>query len=437
MADHPAGPPANAAGVLGEEQPGPGRGRRVTVSVNGGTRFMDALRDPGLRRFSSGTLAWGTGHQMITVAQGFVLFDMTGSTLWLAWLGAAVGVPNFLLALVGGVLSDRYPRKLLLMTGATITGVPAAAIAILYATGSLQPWHILIAGSAQGASLALDWTSRLSLIPSIVPRRVLVSAISLDQSVFNLARVAGPLIAGGALASLGPSAAYGAAAGLLAAAFLIYATFKPVGARLRRAHTPVLAGLSETFRLLRSNRIIGLNVVFTSVNAMLLGGFVFLLPAFAREIIGTGELGLGLLFAATGTGAFLGALLVAWKGGTIPAGRALLISNLLFAGSAVAFSQSDRLWQGALAAFAFGAFNAIHVSLGVSAIQVNVAEHIRGRVIGAYELAWSSFPLGGLIVGAIAAGVGLSWSIVTAAAAVALFTAAVFVFSPSVRNLRL
>jgi MFS family permease len=432
MTDKPAARPTDA--VIRRD--GPDEPAGAAPAARRG-RFISTLREPGLRRFSSGTIAWGTAHQMVTVSQGYVLYQMTESTLWLAALGAAVGVPNMAAAIIGGVLSDRFQRKHLLMAGSAIVAFPMLTIAILYSLELLQPWHLLLAGVAQGVSLALDWISRLSLLPSMVSRRVIVSAIALDQSAFNAARVAGPLGAGAILGAAGPGASYAVIAGLFATAVLIYTTFRPIREQDTKTHGRVISELAEAARLLRSESILGLNVLFTAINAMMLGGFVYLIPAYADRVFDTNETGVGLIFAATGTGAFLGALSLAWRGGMDSAGKGLLASNLLFAGAAVLYTLTGDVWTASGAAFLFGYFNAIHVSLGVSAIQVNVPEQIRGRVLGAYELAWSSFPLGGLVLGALASGVGLKAAVMIAAAAVALITVSVFLASGRMRSLKL
>lgn len=406
-------------------------------------RFADALRDPGLRRFSTGTLAWGMGHQMITASQGFVLLELTDDRIWLAWLSAAVGFPNLIAAVIGGVLSDRLQRRTLLMLGASIVALPMLAIAMLYATDQLEPWHILVAGSAQGVSLALDWVSRLSLLPTVVPRRIMVSALSIDQATFNASRVIGPLIAAAVLASsAGPSGSYGVIAALFGTAILVYMTFKRQpdtgnGHSEKIGFGSAFRELKEAGVALRADSILSLNVLFTAVNAMMLGGFVFLIPAFVKEIFESGEFGLGLIFATTGTGAFAGALMVATRGGIEAAGRGLVVSDLLFAGSAALFALSGNTFIAAAIAFFFGLFNAYHVALGISTIQVNVPDRLRGRVTGAYEIAWASFPLGGLILVSIAEFAGLRGAIAIAGGAVATLTVAVFVLSPRMRALTL
>lgn len=396
-----------------------------------------ALRVPGLQRFVASTLLWGSGHQLVTVSQSFLLFDLTGSTLYLAALGAAVGIPNVIVAVIGGFLADRIERKHLLIAGSLIAGTPMLIVAILKATDHLEPWHLLVAGSAQGISLAIDWTSRLSLLPSLVPRGTLVRAVSMDQTVFNAARVVGPLLGGAVLAAFGPATAYGIIAGLFGAAIVVYTTFKPRAGAQRESHAPLWADFGEVVRLLRENSILRINLMFTAINALVLGGFVFLIAAFASEVFDTDERGLGFIFGSIGFGAFLGAASLAARGGIAAAGRSLIITNLLAAAAVAGYAISETLYLALPLAFVFGYFNAVHIALGVSAIQLNVPDHVRGRVIGAYEVAWSSFPLGGLVLGALATGLSLKTAVLIGAAAMAAFTVATWTFSESFRNLRM
>ena len=123
----------------------------VDVNPSNGTKqrevgFLDSLRNSALQRFVSATLFWGTGHQLINVAQGYLLFELTGSTLWLAALGAAVGIPNVIVGVMAGVLADRVPRTRLLKIGSFIAGTPMLIIALLYSADVLEPWHLVVGG---------------------------------------------------------------------------------------------------------------------------------------------------------------------------------------------------------------------------------------------------------------------------------------------------
>jgi len=396
-----------------------------------------ALRNSPLRRFLSATLTWGTGHQLVNVVQGYLLFEITGSTLWLAALGTAIAIPNIIVGVAGGVLADRFPRVRLLKIGSVIAGVPMLIIAFLLSADMLEPWHIVVGGAFQGSGLAIDWISRLSLLPDVVPKKILVRAISLDQAMFSTARVAAPVTGGFLLGATGAGTAYFVIAGLFAVAFLVYLTFKPVIQEKPAKPAGIIQDLAEVVRVVRSNPILRLNLMFTTVNAMTLGGLVFILPAFAKEIFNTDERGLGFLFASIGIGAVAGAMTMSWTGGVKRAGPALLVSNLLFGGFVIVWANTSSLLLALPFALLLGYFNSVHVALGISVIQFNIPAEVRGRVIGAYEIAWSGFPLGGLASGSLAAIFGLRHALVILAIGLIVFTLVIALVSEKFRQSRI
>lgn len=396
--------------------------------------FFEALSNSSLQRFVSATLLWGTGHQLITLSQGYLLFEMTASTLWLAALGAAVAIPNVIVGVIGGVLADRVPQTRLLKFGAVVAGIPMLMIAILYVSGTLAAWHIVLAGMFQGAGLAVDWISRLSLLPDVVPRNILIRSISLDQSVFNGARVLGPVVGGLLLGVTGPGPTYAVIAGLFGLTYLVYTTFNPTKQTLIARSVGVLSDLKEVIQVIRERPILRVNLMFTWVNAMVLGGLVFMLPAFAKQVFLTDESGLGFLFASVGTGAVLGAITVSWTGGIQRAGLALLLTDLMFGGLIVIWAHSNGMPIALSLAFLIGYFNSVHVAFGIAVIQFNVPAEVRGRVIGAYEIAWSGFPMGGLASGSLAAFFGLSNALIVLAGSLIVFTIFIALVSDKFRQ---
>lgn len=395
---------------------------------------MGALVESEFRRYTLGTFIWGSAHQMITLAQGYTLFNLTHSTLYLAALGASVGVFQVLMPAVGGFLNDRMPRKRLLLAGSLAMAAAVAGVAAAYAAGALAPWHLLLAGSAQGAFLGLDWTTRQAMLPGVVSRPRLVGAVSVDLASFNLARIVAPLVGGAVLASSGGPALYGLIAGLFAVSVLVVMSLRPA-AVAREARPPLWADFKEAVLLLRSDQVLMANMLFTAVNALMLGGVVYLLPAFADQEFGAGERGLSGLFTALGAGAFAAAVWLSLSGGVRRAGRWLIASNLLFAAGTAVFAWSGQLAAAALAAVALGFFNSVHTTLGVAAIQLASPAAMRGRVFGVYEVAWGMFPLGGLVLGSLAAGIGLPASLAAWAALTAAFTLGVWWRAPKIRAL--
>lgn len=397
--------------------------------------LFGTLANSQLRRFLAATTLWGTGHQLMTVAQGFLLFELTDSTLWLAALGAAVGVPNIIVAILGGILADRIPRKRILMIGATVAGLPMLAISVLLAADALEPWHLLVGGAAQGSALALDWIARLSLLPDVVPKKIMVRSISIDQAAFNGARVIAPLVGGFVLASSGATATYGLIVGFFGLAIITYTTIKPHTEVSRGPHVGIVEDFKEVGRVLRSNVILRVNLMFTAVNALMLGGLVFIIPAFVKDVHGVGETGLGFLFAAVGLGAFAGAFTVFLTGGIRRSGIALLVTDVLFGALVIIWAFTTTMAMALPVAFLLGYFNAVHIALGIAVIQVNVPAEVRGRVIGAYELAWSGFPLGGLVSGSLAAIFGLEYSLTILATVLIVFTIVTTLVSQKFRNI--
>ena len=164
---------------------------------------------------------------------------------------------------------------------------------------------------------------------------------------------------------------------------------------------------------------------------------VFIIPAFAKEIFHVDEAGLGVLFAAVGTGAVVGAMTMSWTGGVRKAGTALLITDILFGGFVIVWAHTSSIAVALPFAFLLGFFNSVHVALGIAVIQFNVPAEVRGRVIGAYEIAWSGFPLGGLASGSLAAIFGLRNALTTLAVGLIVFTIVVGVVSTKFRQSRI
>src|SRR5438094_7504231 len=150
--------------------------------------------------------------QMGTVAIGFAAFDLTGSATVLGDVSLAQGVPMLLLSLVGGVVADRTSRRLVLIGTQTMLGVPAVAIAILAFTGHLAVWQLYVFGILQGTAFSFNMPARQAYIAELVGPALLRSAVTLNNTTMNFARIAGPSVAGALLAvpALGVGGVFGA-----------------------------------------------------------------------------------------------------------------------------------------------------------------------------------------------------------------------------------
>jgi MFS family permease len=387
------------------------------------------------RRFVTGTLLFGMAYQLLLLAQGYTLFQLTDSTAYLAALGAATGIPQVFTPLVAGLLNDRLPRRQLLMAGSAVMLAVTAVVAAIYGLGRLEPWHLLVAGVFHGGLLGVDWTSRQALLPAIVSRERLVSGVAIDLGVFNAARVVAPLTGGAVLAAWGGSPTYGLIAALFAVNVLIVTGLRNPSPVARSGRPAVLRDMREALAAAARNPVIGINLWFTAVNGILLGGIVYLMPAFAEVAVGTDERGLGWMFAALGAGALAGSAWLSVAGVARRAGMGLLVSNLAFAAAGGAFAFSSDLWAALALAVLASFFNMVHISIGAAAIQLSSNDELRGRVFGLYEVAWGAFPLGGLLLGSLATVFDVRIALAAGAAAVAAFTLLVLIAAPRIRAL--
>ena len=407
------------------------------VSKCSGGRFgFIVLSEPFFTRFACSTFAWGTAHQLVIIAQAFLLYELTNSTLYIALLGTAAGVPGILLPLLGGVLADRVERRYILLCGSFIAGSAVAALAVVDLIAEIQAWQILVTNVALGVGLGLDWTARQALLPSLVKRSHILSATSFDQSAFHATRIVAPAIGGVILSSLPDGTSYGIAALLFVINMVIISSL-PDSLQVSRTSKSMVSELKDGVRTVLGQQILGVILLFTVVQALLGGGYLLLAPSIAKETVDTGASGLGAILTASGVGAVIGATTIGWLGSVKRAGAWILLTGCIYALAVLAFGFSANLLMSILFSGLFGMFGAIHTALGLAAIQVNVSEEIRGRVIGLYEAAWGGFHLGGLLFGTLAFVLGTDWALASGAIATISITTFFAVTSRVTRSLKL
>ena len=374
---------------------------------------------------------------MVTVTQTYVIFDITRSAIQLAILGAAVVVCSISMSIVSGILADRFRRRTLLMCGSVATAGSMLTVGVLLLTDRVEPWHIQVAGGIHGAALALDWTARFSLLPNMVPRNILARAIFFDNSFFNLGRVLAPLTWGGIVHLWSYDWTYITVGGLMAINFVVVAFYRPMSSQIGVAHQPIWHDFVEIGHVVRRNSILKGNLIFTFVNALLMGGFIYLLTPISREVFNVGAGEYSQLFASVGVGAFIGGLVLGFSGGFRRAGYALLATNILAASSAIVFSLVSSIYLGFVFALSYGLINAIHIGLGTISLQMAITDNVRGRLAGIYELAWAGFPAGGFVYGAMADSLGPSTSLVIGCGFVIFVTFAVGGLNRRLRQLQM
>ena len=365
----------------------------------------------------SAILSLRFAENMVAVAVGWQVYAVHRNPLDLGLIGLAEFVPLPLLALPAGQLSDRFPRRLVLV--ATIAGLLLAVTL----HGATALWPFLALALATGVANAIGWPAYGALTPEIVPPELLPGAMALRSIASQIAIVTGPAV-GGLLFALRPELVYGVAVGLFAVAFVGVTAVRTQ--TVERGAPPDFADLVAGVRFVLRTRML-LGAIGLDLFAVLFGGAVALLPVFARTILDVGPAGLGVLRSAPAVGALCAAVMLTRRPLRLPAGRTLLVVVAVFGACMVVFGFS-RWFPLSLAALAVSGFaDMISVNIRSTTVGLVTPNALRGRVsavemvfvsasneLGAFESGVAAALVGtvtAVVAGGVATiGVAVSWA---------------------------
>ena len=370
-------------------------------------RLPPVLRERDYTRLLSSSIAYGVGREMVFVAVGWQVYDISRNPFHLGLVGLAEFLPLALFALPAGAIADRFSRKHVLIASLLIDAAITLALLVVSLSGANSLWPFLALSFASGTSAALGNPAIRSMWPTLVPLELLTRALALRSTVVQASVVTGPAI-GGLLFAISPEAVYATGAALMILAALLTVPIRPrtieegpvelVGTRLGS----LLAGL----RFVRRTPVL-LGAISLDLVAVLFGGAVALLPLFARDILEVGPVGLGVLRSAPAVGALLAGIMLTRRPLQGVAGRKLLIVVALFGASMIVFGLS-RSFALSFAALAVGGFvDMISMNIRSMITALATPDILRGRV-NAVEMVFisASNELGAFESGAAAALVG-------------------------------
>lgn len=396
---------------------------------------FSSLRHRNYRLLWFGTLVSSSGDWMDQIAFNWLVYELTHSAVALGLANLFRLAPILVFTLIGGVVADRVERRRLMFTTQTVAMLLALVLAVLVSTGLVQVWMVFVIAAGRGIMMSFNQPARQSLISDLVPAESLMNAIALNSATLNLTRVIGPAIGGGLIATVGVAGAFyfNAASFLAVLAGLAMMRFS---ARTARSRAGMLADLAGGVRYLNGQPTLR-TLVLLALLPMVFGmPYMTMLTLFAKDVLRAGGIGLGLLTAASGVGAVLGALFVASLRDTTYRGRLMLGGLVAFGAALVAFSVSPWLWLSLLALIGVGISQQMYMATNNTLIQVYVAEEYRGRVLSTLFLNRGMVPLGTMLAGFGAAALGPQVAVGGMAAVLVLMALLAARFAPSARDLR-
>ncbi|MEK3917925.1 MFS transporter [Paenibacillus sp. FSL H7-0331] len=335
------------------------------------------LRQPSFAKFWSSGILSSSSFQMLSVAIGWQMYDLTHDAFSLGLVGLAQFTPMVLLTLVVGHVADRFDRRRIVFLCQILEGVVAALLLLGNIAGWLGREQILLAAAILGACRAFEGPSYSALLPQLVPKAILQQAISWSTSAGQTAQIIGPSL-GGLLFSLGVGFVYSTATiALLVAAILTFLI--RMEQSIRRLEPVSLRSLFSGMVFVYRNKVI-LGTISLDLFAVLLGGATALLPIFAQDILHTGPWGLGLMRTAPAVGALLMSIIFAYFPLKKAFGPTLFGALAVFGITTMIFALSTNLFVSLFALFLVGASDVVSVVIRTTLVQLQTPDDMRGRV---------------------------------------------------------
>ncbi len=362
-----------------------------------------ALKHRNFQLFFSGQLISLVGTWMQTIAESWLVYRLTGSSLLLGAVAFSAQIPVFLVAPLGGIVADRYNRHRVVIGTQASAMALASIYAMLTLSGRIRVWEIFVLAALLGVVNAFDIPGRQAFLVDMVGREDLMNAIALNSSMFNGARVIGPAIAGVLVAKIGEGWCFFANAvsyiavitGLLLMQVQRPAYKAPPGSPVEH--------MIEGFRFVKRTAPIRALLVLLGVVSLVAMPYTVLMPIFADRVLHGGARGLGILMGATGVGALLGALTLAARSGVRGLGRWVAFSCGGFGVGLILFSLSRNFWLSTALLVPVGFCMMLQMSSSNTLIQAMVPDQLRGRVMAVYSMMFMGMaPFGALFGGALA-----------------------------------
>jgi MFS family permease len=363
---------------------------------------LRALEHRDFRLFWSGQLVSAVGTWMQSVAQAWLVLELTGSPLKLGLIAALQFVPMLLFAVVAGAIADRLPKRRLVIASQTVLGAQAVALAALVGTGQVRYWHVAVLATVLGVANTMDLPARQSFIVEMVGKADLMNAIALNSAMFNGARVIGPALAGVLIARWGvglPFLLNGVSfLAVIGALGCVRAEGLPHGRRGRSIGADIGEGLAYAVRTPRIALVLSLLLV---VSVFLLN-YNVLVPLLAREVLRQEARGFGLLMATLGAGAVGGAITLATLGRGRPPLAALVIPAVVLAAATATLAVVRDVTLAATLLFIMGFSGILFMAGANTTLQVTAPDELRGRMMSLYATVFVGVsPIGALSLGSV------------------------------------
>jgi MFS family permease len=399
------------------------------------SRMLSALRYAQFRRYWLANLAAVGGQQMMWVAQGWLVYDLTDSAVYLGYVGLATAAPAILLNLVGGVVADRFDQRKVILTTQIVTAVSVFSLGLLTALDIVQVWQVLVVAFMSGSMQAFNNPARQSIFPQLVDRKDLPNAVALNSVVWQGTRIVAPATGGIVVAAFGEAITFMlCSAGFLVLGLVVVGL--KVEPRTRQVRESMFGELNEGLAFIRTHFLFAFLIGMSFFNSFFGFSAQQLMPVFAVDILDVGSVGLGVMLGLSGVGSILGIVALGYAGDVKHKGMLIVGGAILYGSFIILFSLSTWVPLSFVALFFMGASSSVYMITVQTALQLRVPDELRGRVMGIYGMTYNVGPLGAVLAGFIADSFGAPTALALGGIAIILFAAGVAFSRREVRRLQ-
>lgn len=395
-------------------QPGIGAGLKDGLS-----KTFGALRWPQYRMLWFGILFSLMALQIDLVARSWLAYDLSGSALMLGLVAAARGIPQLILAPIGGVAADRFDKRRLLVSAEALVFLLALTTALLVHSGLIQIWHLVVLGFLQGVITPFGMPVRTALVPHLVEESQVPNALALESTARNLNRVFAPAVAG-MLIAIHPTLAFYAMAIAYGLAVLTLMQL-PGGLRGDGDRSGPFEAMMVGFRYILARPAMVALLLLAYIPILLGMPFQQLLPVFQSEVLKVSPKLLGFMYTATGLGAIIGSMVVAYLSDSPHKNKLQIASGIAFGITLAAFAMSTNYALSLVLLAVTGFMSSGYLTFNRMLVVLQTDRPFYGRVMSIYGMTWSLMPLALLPIGGLVdqfgapatiAGSGLALSVI-------------------------
>ncbi len=395
---------------------------------------LDALRNPYFLWLWVGELALSATMRMNGVAQGWLIYHLTGSALALGWIGSSWSITFSTLSLYGGVISDRIETRRLLCWTQGGMAVSALVTTILIATEAIQLWHLAVYALLRGLFFALMIPARQAMLAELVDRTTLLNAVSLTSVGRGIAEIIAASLAGFLIDVWGGASVYISITVLSLWVFFTL-TRLPLTGHSNTETSSVWSDLRMGLAYLKQHPILLSLLGIAFARGFLAMPYRTFMPKYAQDVMGLDATGLGILSAAPGVGSLTSALVMTSLGDFHHKGKVLLSASALTGISLVLFASTQTFTLALVWLALVGAALNVCMVTNQTLMQIDCEDEYRGRVMSMYVMAFGLASLGMLPVGGIADHMGVIWILSLQGALFALFALSASILQPKLRQL--